>query len=85
MCCKAGQCSKTSTTQDLPHLDSADIIYDKPNNMNICDKMESLQYNAAPAINGAIRWSSKEKLYQELGFEYLHSRRWLRILCFFNR
>ena len=50
MCCKAGQCSKTSTTQDLPHLDSADIIYDKPNNMNICDKMESLQYNAAPAI-----------------------------------
>ena len=38
MRCKAGQCSKTSTTQDLPHLDSADIIYDKPNNMKFVIK-----------------------------------------------
>ena len=26
-----------------PHLDYSDIIYDKPNNMNICNEMESLQ------------------------------------------
>ena len=38
-----------------PHLDYADIIYDKPSNMNICNKIESLQYNAALAIAGAIR------------------------------
>ena len=39
--------------------------------MNICNKFKSLQYNAALAITGAIRGTSKEKLFQELGFEYL--------------
>ena len=58
-----------------PHLDYADIIYDKPNNMNICYKIESLRYNAALAIAGTIKGSSKEKLYQEFDFEYLSSRR----------
>ena len=51
--------------------------------MNICNK--SLQYNAALAITGAIRGSSKEKLFQELGFEYLSSRRWLRKLRLFYK
>ena len=68
-----------------PHLDYADIIYDKPNNMNICNKTESLRYNAVLAITGAIRGSSKKKLYQEVGFEYLSSRRWLRKLCLFYK
>ena len=58
----------------LPHLAYTDIIYDKPNNLNIFNKTESLQYNAALAITGAIRGSSKEKLYQELGFQCLRSR-----------
>ena len=35
-----------------PHLDYADIIYDRPNNMNICNNIESLQYGAAQAITG---------------------------------
>ena len=35
-----------------PHLDYADIIYDKPNNMNICNNIENLQYGAAQAITG---------------------------------
>ena len=56
-----------------PYLDYAHIIYEKPNNMNICNKIESFQYNAALAITGTIRGSSKEELYQELGFEYLSS------------
>ena len=38
-----------------PHLDYADIVYDKPNNINICSKIGSLYYNAAFAITGAIR------------------------------
>ena len=42
-----------------PHLDYADIIYDKPNNINIFDKIESLQYNAVLTITGAITGSSK--------------------------
>ena len=36
----------------------------------------------ALVITGGIRGSSKEKLYQELGFEYLSSRRWLRKIIF---
>ena len=48
--------------------------------MNNCNKIESLGHSAALAITGAIRGASKEKLYQELGFAYLSSRRWLRKL-----
>ena len=32
-------------------------------------KVESIQYNVAPAITGAIRGTSKEKLFKELGFQ----------------
>ena len=53
--------------------------------MNICNKIESLQRNAALAITGTIRGSSKEKLYQELDFEYLSSKRWLWKLCLFHK
>ena len=60
------------------HLDYADIIYDQPNNLNLFKKIKSCHCNAAL---GAIRGFSKEKLYQEPGFEYLSSRRWLRKLC----
>ena len=61
-----------------PHLDYGDVIYDQPNNSRLSDKIESVQYNAALAITGAIRGTSKEKLYQELGLESLKDRRWLR-------
>ena len=45
--------------------------------------MESIQYNAALAITGAIRGSSMEKLYQELGLESLQQRRCYRKLRYF--
>ena len=66
------------------HLDCVDIIYNKLSNINICNKIESLQCNAAITITEAIRGSSKEKMLQELGFEYLSSRRWLRKHCLFK-
>ena len=47
--------------------------------------MESIQYNAALAITGAIRGTSREKLYQELGLELLRKRRWYRKICYFFR
>ena len=53
--------------------------------MSICNKIEKLQYIAAVAITRAIRGPSKEKLYRELGFEYLSSRRWLKKLCLFYK
>ena len=58
-----------------PHLDYGDIIYDQAYKASFHSKLESIQYNATLAITGAIRETSKEKLYQELGFESLHQRR----------
>ena len=66
-----------------PHLDYGDVIYDQHYNNSFHQKLESIQYNAALAITGAIRGSSREKLYQELGFESLKQRRWFRKLCYF--
>ena len=64
------------------HLDYCDVIYDKPNNASFTEKIEKLQYDAALAITGCIRGTSKEKLYNELGLEYLSQRRWMRKLWF---
>ena len=66
-----------------PHLDYGDVIYDQPNNESFSHKIESVQYNAALAITGAIRGTSREKLYKELGLESLRSRRKFRRLCVF--
>ena len=66
-----------------PHLDYGDVIYDQSYNNTFYQKMESIQYNAALAIAGAIRVSSRENLYQELGLESLQQRRWYRKLCYF--
>ena len=63
-----------------PHLDYGDLIYDKAFNESFHAKLESLQYNATLAITGAIRGSSSEKVYEELGLETLKSRRWYRKL-----
>ena len=68
-----------------PLLDYGDIIYDQAHNASFHQKLESLQYNACLAITGAIRGSSREKLYQELGFESLQQRRWYRKLCSFYK
>jgi len=65
------------------HLDYADTIYDRPNNELFKSKLELVQYNAALAITDAIRGTSMEKLFNELGFKYLADRRWFRRLSFF--
>ena len=54
-----------------PHLNYGDIIYDRTFNESFQNKLESAQHNAALAITGAIRVSSREKIYQELGLESL--------------
>ena len=55
-------------------MDDGDVIYDQSNNSTLSDKIESVQCNAALAITGAIRGTSREKLYQELGLESLQNR-----------
>ena len=52
-----------------PHLDYGDVIYDRAFNESFQNKLESVQHNAALAITEAIRGSSREKLYEELGLE----------------
>ena len=66
------------------HLHYGDILYDQAYNMSFHDKLESIQYNACLAITGAIRGTSKEKFYQELGLESLQLRLWYRKLGMFN-
>ena len=66
-----------------PHLDYADVIFDKPSNVTFPNQIRPAQYNAAWAITGTIRGTSKKTLYLELGFEIMKERRWFRRLCCF--
>ena len=66
-------------------LDYADVIFDKPISVSFSNRIELAQYNAASTITGAIRGTSKEKLYQELGFETRKDRRWFGRLCCFYK
>ena len=68
-----------------PHLDYADVKFDKRSNATFSDRLESAQYNAALATTGTIIGTAKEKLYQELGLETMKERRWFRRLCCFYK
>ena len=54
-----------------PHLDHGDVVYNQSSNDVFSNKLETSQYNAAVAFTGTIKGTSREKLYQELGLEYL--------------
>ena len=64
-----------------PHLDYGDIIYDQTYSHSFRQKTESIQYNAALAIAGAIRVTSRKKLYQEKDTDIFYM--WCRKLCYF--
>ena len=68
-----------------PYLDYEDLIYDKPSKTTFSNRIESAQYNTALEIIGSIRGTSKEKLYQELGFGVMKERRWFRRICCFYK
>ena len=78
-----------------PHLDYGDVIYHIPAKVyelnqniilpNLMEKLESVQYSAALAVTGTWRGASREKLYTELGWESLSSRRWSRRLTLFYK
>ena len=44
-----------------------------------------IQYWAALVITGAIKGTSRDRLYQEIGLESLADRRWSRKLFFFHK
>ena len=68
-----------------PHLNYGDVIFDQAVKNSFHQRLEYIQYNAALAINGAIRGTSKKKLCQELYFESLQSRKWFRKLSLFYK
>ena len=68
-----------------PDLDYGDIRYDQAFYLSFHQKLESIQYRARLAVTGAIRSTSREKIYQELGLESLQSRRWYRKLAMFYK
>ena len=75
-----------------PHLDYGDIIYDiadlnktsiftsAASNLRM-EKIEIIQYQAARIVTGAWQGTSREKLYDDLGWESLQNRRTARKLC----
>ena len=52
-----------------PHLDYGNVIYDEAFIETFHQKLESVQYDACLALSEAIRGSSREKRYQELGLD----------------
>ena len=46
------------------------MIYDQPEYESFIIKIKSVQYNASLAIIGAIKGTSQEKPYQELGLNF---------------
>ena len=68
-----------------PSLDYGDAIYDKPFNEFFKTKVEMIQYWAALVITRAIKGTSCDHLYQEIGLESLADRRWSRKMFFFHK
>ena len=62
------------------HMDYQDVIY-HDQNMYLSQKLESIQYEAAMAMNCAWKGNNTDKLLEELGWETLGNRRWHRRLC----
>ena len=55
--------------QVLPFLFFFDVTFDPDFNNFFHQRLKSIPCNAALVITGAIRGTSKKKIYQELGFE----------------
>ena len=54
-----------------PYLHYGDVIFDKAYNNSFQQRLESRQYKVSLVITKAIKGSSTERLYQELGLDSL--------------
>ena len=69
-----------------PHLDYGDMIYHKYDPemcLSLTQRLEQTQYSAALAVSGAWRGTTRQRLYEEIGWESLYHRRWYRRMCHF--
>ena len=67
-----------------PHLDYGDVIYHNQRG-DLMDLIERSQYKAALIVCGCWHGTSREKLYDGLGWESLSDRRWARRLTIFYK
>ena len=68
-----------------PHSDYGDIIYNQLKNRSFCEKIESIQYQAALAITDAIHGTSQTKLHNELGIESMKLRQCLGVSVIYSK
>ena len=66
------------------HLDYADVIF-HDSRTYLMDLIEQVQYKAALVVSGCWQGTGRVKLYNELGWESLSGRRWLRRLTYFYK
>ena len=67
-----------------PYLDYGDVIYHNQR-QDLMNLIEQVQYKAALLVSGCWQGTSREKLYQELGWESLSDRRWCRRMTMFYK
>ncbi len=67
----------------LPQIDSE--FSDRISLKNQMQKLESVQYSAALAVTGVWKGTSRDKIYNELDWEFLNKRRWSRRLVLFYK
>ena len=67
-----------------PNVDYTDIIYDKPFKESCKTKIEMVQYRVALVVTGTIKDTSRDRIYQEIGLEFLADRRWSNKIFFFH-
>ena len=66
------------------HLDYGDVIFHNQRD-DLMKLIEQVQYKAALIVSGCWQGTSREKLYDELGWESLTDRRWARRLTMFYK
>jgi hypothetical protein len=67
-----------------PHLDYGDIIYHDQRS-DLMKVLEQVQYKAALIVSGCWQGTSRERLYDDLGWEPLSERRWARRMTTFYK
>ena len=68
-----------------PFLDHGGVLYDQAFSNSFQEKLDSIQYNVCLPLTGAVRGTTKEKFYQEMGLESLRDRRWWRKFYLFYK
>ena len=67
-----------------PHLDYGDVIFHNQR-ADLMKLIEQVQYKAALIVTGCWQGTSREKLYNELGWEPLDQRRWGRRMTMYYK